>query len=133
MICKYVNQKDSAAILATKRSAGVAPILRNSLNAGEKACTNLALKTRADVTKGRNRGISDLTKKDLCPPIFFSGKHPLVNLSNKFSHQAFRENSFTLFSVLLSNHATYNSSLNNFQNSTEKFHSCTFDKCLYMI
>ena len=56
MICKYMDQKGSAAMLAAKRFAGVPPEvnLRNPLHAGNKAASKgstLALKPRADVTR----------------------------------------------------------------------------------
>ena len=39
-LCKYVGQNGSAAMLATKKSAGVSPKmnLRNPLQAGNEAC-----------------------------------------------------------------------------------------------
>ena len=39
-ICKYVDQNDSAAMMAAKKSAGVTPDmnLRNTLHTGNKAC-----------------------------------------------------------------------------------------------
>ena len=78
-----MNQKDSATMLTTKRSADVAPVvnLRNLLNTGEKTCKQeihpgfetqgrCHQKSETGTPEVRNRDISDLTKKDLCPPFF---------------------------------------------------------------
>ena len=50
-VCKYLNQKGSAALLAIMKSAGVAPEvkLRNPLHEGKKARkgSTLALKPRS--------------------------------------------------------------------------------------
>ena len=50
MICKYMDQKGLAAMLATKRSAGVTPEmnLRNPLRAGDDP--------RADITRNPKHG-----------------------------------------------------------------------------
>ena len=45
---------------------------------------------------------------------------------------AFKNDSFTLCCLRIMHATYYNSSQNNFQNSTEKLHSCTFGKCHYM-
>ena len=54
-------------MLANKRSAGVAPEvnLRILLHAFDEACkvSNLALKSRADVIRNQNMGISGPTKR----------------------------------------------------------------------
>ena len=71
MICKYVDENSLAAMLAAKRSAGVAPDvnLRILLCVGNKAHkqgdATLALKPRADITSEvQNRGISGPTKRN---------------------------------------------------------------------
>ena len=56
--CKYVGQSGSAAMLAVKRLAGVAPEvnLRNSAQARKHASkSTLALKHRADITRSPKR------------------------------------------------------------------------------
>ena len=72
--CKYVGQSGLAAMLAVKRSAGVAPEvnLRNSAQARKHASeSTLALKPRADVTISPKQGYQWPHKKDMCPPKFF--------------------------------------------------------------
>ena len=69
--CKYVGQSGSAAMLAIKRLAGVAPEvnLRNSMQARKHASeSTLALKPRADVTRSSKQGYQWPHKKDMCPP-----------------------------------------------------------------
>ena len=68
--CKYVGQSGLAAMLAVKRSAGVAPEvnLRNSAQARKHASeSTLALKPRADVTRSPKQGYQWPHKKDMCP------------------------------------------------------------------
>ena len=68
--CKYVGQSGSAAMLAVKRLAGVAPEvnLRNSMQARKHASeSTLALKPRADVTRSPKQGYQRPHKKDMCP------------------------------------------------------------------
>ena len=71
-----------AAMLATKRSAGVASEmnLRNPLHTGDDACkldiSTLALKYRADVTRSPKQGPH---KKDLCPPKIIKNKKHIDN------------------------------------------------------
>ena len=61
------DRKGSVTVLATKRSAGVAPDvdLRNPLDAGDKVCKGptLALKHRTDMTRSQNRSISGPAKR----------------------------------------------------------------------
>ena len=71
-VCKYVDQKDSVAMLTSIQSAGVAPEvnLRNSLHAGDKARKrgiHLALRPRGDVSKTPKPRYQWPHKKDLCP------------------------------------------------------------------
>ena len=63
-MCKYVDQTGSAAMLATKRSAGVTPEvnLRNPLHATERA--TLALKPRTGVAGSPKEGYQWQHKKD---------------------------------------------------------------------
>ena len=71
--CKYVGQSGSAAMLAVKRSTGVAPEvnLRNSMQARKHASeSTLALKPRADITRSLKEGYQWPHKKDMCPTKF---------------------------------------------------------------
>ena len=66
MICKYMDWKGSATILATKRSVGVAleVNLRNPLHIHDKACKwgmHPGFETQG--RRHQNRGISNLTKR----------------------------------------------------------------------
>ena len=72
-ICRYMDQKGSAAMLTSKsvESAGVTPAgnLRNSMQARKCASQKsiLALKPRAVVTRNPKLGYQWPHKKDLCP------------------------------------------------------------------
>ena len=63
-------------MLTSIQSAVVAPEvnLRNSLHAGEKAHTTLALKPRGDVTRSPKQGYQWIQEKDLCPPKIYLKK-----------------------------------------------------------
>ena len=66
-MCKYVDQKGSAAMLTSIQSAGVTPEVNLRITQARKHAfkgSTLALKPRADVTRSQNRGISGPTKKD---------------------------------------------------------------------
>ena len=65
---KYMTQKGSAAMLAIKRSAGVAPEvnLRNLLRTGEEACKrgiHYDFETRTASPEVQTMGVSGQTKK----------------------------------------------------------------------
>ena len=88
---KYVDHKASTAMLAVKRSAGVAPEvnLRNPIHAGKKHTskgTTQALKPRADVTRSgwcKDKGKLDIvlcsTLLVLMFPLFESCEHCVGN------------------------------------------------------
>ena len=72
---RYVEEIGSVAMLAAKRSAGVAPEVNLSkctmhmpLPSVNKAEPTLALKPRGDVTKSLKHGHQCPHKNDLCPP-----------------------------------------------------------------
>ena len=74
--CRYVEDKRLAAILATKRSAGVAPevnfrkyVALMPLPSGTRLPT-LDLKPIGDVTRSPKQGYQWPHKKDLCPHFF---------------------------------------------------------------
>ena len=75
-IHKYVDNNGSAAMLVTKRSAGVAPKmnLRIPLHAGNKAKkprgSTLGLKPGADATRSPKQKYQQSHKKDWCPSKF---------------------------------------------------------------
>ena len=80
-ICKYVDQKGSAAMLTSIQSTGVTPevnlrITQVRKNTGEKAHrgSTLALKPRADVTRSPKQGYQWPHNKDVCPPENFLKK-----------------------------------------------------------
>ena len=80
----YVNQNDSAVILAANRSAGASPEvnIRNPLNTGIKSCDGGILKPRAGITRIPCRG-SELYSKVL----YGCGKKPYtkaINLANNY-------------------------------------------------
>ena len=64
---RYMEEIESAAMLATKRSAGVAP----EVNLGKHVtCMPLPTwKPRADITRSTKQGYQWHHKKDLCPQI----------------------------------------------------------------
>ena len=68
---KYMDQKGSLAMLATKRSAGVASEvnLRNPLHANKEA--HKWGTSGQTSPEAQNRGISGPTKRTLCPPNIF--------------------------------------------------------------
>ena len=72
-VCKYGDRNGSAAMLAAKRPAGVAPELnlRNPLHAGDEAHSERIYPGQGRRYQNPNKGISGPTKKDLCPPNFF--------------------------------------------------------------
>ena len=76
MISKYVDQKGSTAILATKRSAGVTPEvnLRNPLYTSQ--VSTLALKHRCH--QKSKKGVSVAHKNNLCPPKNYKKKGATV-------------------------------------------------------
>ena len=70
-VCKYVDQKDSAAMQTSMQSEGVAP---EELHAGKKARKweiHPGLKPRHKSAEVQNRGISDPTKRTYVLKIFF--------------------------------------------------------------
>ena len=73
-----MDENGSAAMLATKRSAGVTPEvnLMSPLCAGDEARrSTLALKPREDVTRSPKQGISGPTKRTDVLQIFFLKKN----------------------------------------------------------
>ena len=70
------GRDSSAAMLATKRLAGVTP----EVNLGELLCqmqirlSTLALKSRGDVTRSPKQGYQWPHKKDSCPPKILKNK-----------------------------------------------------------
>ena len=68
LVCKYVDENGSAAMLVSKRSADVAPEVNLRENTScmflpsAIRLPTLALKPRTDVTRSPNRGISGPTK-----------------------------------------------------------------------
>ena len=56
--CRYVEEIGSAAMLATKRLAGVAPEvnLRECITCMPLSCANKALKPKGDVTRSPKQG-----------------------------------------------------------------------------
>ena len=77
-VCRYVDQKGSAAMLTSKQSAGVAPEvnLRNSTQTRMPASerSTLALKLRADATRTSEKsktGVSVTPRKGLMSSKFF--------------------------------------------------------------
>ena len=83
------TQSGLAAMLAVKRSAGVAPEvnLRNSAQARKNASeSTLALKPRADVTRSPKQGYQWPNKKDMCPPKNFKKKKEKKKESNLRLH-----------------------------------------------
>ena len=81
-VCRYVDQKGSAAKLTSVHSAGVAPEVnvRKSVEARKHASekSTLALKPRADVTRGPKQ---PLARQELIPP---PPKKSLIYLSLVF-------------------------------------------------
>ena len=81
MICKYVDGKGPGAMLATKKSAGVAPEV-NPLHTGNEACERRihpGLKTQGETsTKVKNSGISGPTKRTYVPQNFLKKNKPLT-------------------------------------------------------
>ena len=71
--CRYVEETNLAAILATKRSAGVTPEvnLREGVTHMPPPSANKALKPRGDITRSAKQEYQFLHKKDSCPPKIF--------------------------------------------------------------
>ena len=69
-VCKYVDQKGSAAMLTFIQSAGVTSEVNLSITQGEsmQKGSTLALKPRADITRSPKQGYQWPHEKDLCPP-----------------------------------------------------------------
>ena len=66
--CRYVEETNLAAILATKRSAGVTPEvnLRKGVTHMPPPSANKALKPRGDITRSAKQEYQFLHKKDSC-------------------------------------------------------------------
>ena len=72
-MCKYTDQKGTAAMLSTKRSAGVTPevSVRNPLHNGEKACKqgiHPGFETQCRRHQMSKTGVSAAWQKDLVAP-----------------------------------------------------------------
>ena len=79
--CRYMEDNSLAAMLASKRSAGVAPevnlrecISHICLHQVQIRLPTLVLKPRGDVSRSPKQGYQWPHKKDLCPAIFFKKK-----------------------------------------------------------
>ena len=75
---KYVEEISSVAMLAAKRSTGVAPqvnlvecVTHMYLPSANKAKPNLALKLRGDIIRSPKQRYQWPHKQDPCPPNFF--------------------------------------------------------------
>ena len=66
LVCKYVDENSSAAMLATKKSAGVAlkVNLRKHTSRMPLGSVNKALKTRGDITRSPKLGYQWPHKKE---------------------------------------------------------------------
>ena len=69
--CRYVEVIGSAAMLATKRSAGFTPYMNIREHVTHLPPTSTNKAAHSDFEMSQNRGISGSIKKDLCPPNFF--------------------------------------------------------------
>ena len=92
LVWKYMDENGSAAMLATKRSAGVIPEvnLMSPLCAGDEARrSTLALKPREDVTRSPKQGISGPTKRTDVLQIFFFFKKTLFIFTHCWKFKRF--------------------------------------------
>ena len=76
LACEYVGENGSAAMLAAKRSAGVAPEMNLNVHhiclcQVRKRLPTLVLKPRVDVTEVQNWGISGPPKGYVSTKFFF--------------------------------------------------------------
>ena len=72
-VCKFVDQKGSAAMLTSIQSVFITPEVNLRITKVRKDAksSTLALKPRADVTRSPKQGYQWTPEKDLCPPNFF--------------------------------------------------------------